>query len=162
MPFFQNFIQHTQHLILNRFYAEIQRHFSANKHLLDQPNDPSIPSEQEAQKTSPSSSPRSVAVEEEVLVSSVKRTVTFEETVSVVPVTTRKEYRRAGLTNTLWFQPDDYTTFRKEAAKEVSDCMKNNKITGPEAIHLLFQPNDSDRSECHSEPSSALPGTFSR
>ena len=169
MTFFQNFTQRTINFISNALYvltdyARTQRLFSENHRVLDKPAEQVPPPPKQEEKETSYSSPRSVVVEEEVpviVIPEVNRSVRFNPAVSVILIPTKKEYRKAELTNTLWWQPADYTAFKKDTSEEVSNCMKKNKITGPEALHLLFQPTDSDRSECKSEPSSALSGTFS-
>jgi hypothetical protein len=97
---------------------------------------------------------------------SSKNKVTFFRQVRVVLIPTCEEYHDAKIACNIWFQDDEYASYKAESLDEVRNFIQyhannGNFITVPEALRMLYQPEDAQTSGSDSEPSSALSGTFS-
>mmetsp|Transcript_21536 Transcript_21536/g.19603 ORF Transcript_21536/g.19603 Transcript_21536/m.19603 type:complete len:278 (-) Transcript_21536:175-1008(-) len=72
-----------------------------------------------------------------------KKSVKFGGAVNVVLIPTRDEYRAAALDNLMWWETNDYDTFKAAAISELKEIMKLDcSINSKMAQMLLYQPSN--------------------
>ena len=78
------------------------------------------------------------------------RRVAFQPLVRVVLIPSRKEYAAADLLVTLWWEEQDYASFKSAAVLELKKLMVARNIrSSKEAIKILYQPDhDSEEEYC--------------
>ena len=72
-----------------------------------------------------------------------KRSVSFSRAVHVMLIPTREEYCQANLDTSMWWDRDDYDTFKDDAVSELKSLMRvDPRIDCKVAQTLLYQPLD--------------------
>lgn len=70
------------------------------------------------------------------------RKIRFSSAVHVVLIPTVDEYRNAELGDLMWWDADDYKSFKFSALSELQAALEENRnLTSKEVIDLMYQPN---------------------
>lgn len=72
--------------------------------------------------------------------SNKKKSVAYSRTVHVVLIPTRMEYQNAKLWGDIWWETDDYNSFKLSAIDELAEIMQLLNTDGVTARQLLYQP----------------------
>ena len=123
----------------------MNKHFAQKQYALSPALPPASPTTSEM--TSPPASPM--------------HKVRFFTEIKVVLIPSKEEYRQAKIACDIWFQDDEYASYKSEAMNELRNFIQQQKhagkpVTAREAMHMLYQPEKDKNKEIHSQPSSAL------
>ena len=64
----------------------------------------------------------------------------FDQFVSVVLIPSRGEYKKVGITNSLWFSAFDFSQFQAQASTEIRTLAHDEGIGARTARRKLYQP----------------------
>lgn len=67
--------------------------------------------------------------------------VQFKKTAKVVLIPKREEYINAGMAPDLWWNGPEYHAFRRQTAEELAKCMSDWRVSGRQAMDMLYQGN---------------------
>jgi hypothetical protein len=70
-----------------------------------------------------------------------KKCVHFKKTAKVILIPKREEYISAGMAPTLWWNGPEYASFRRETGRELSKFMSDWRVSGRQAMDMLYQSN---------------------
>lgn len=75
-----------------------------------------------------------------------KRKVRFSSSVRVVLIAGKDEYIASRFSKLLWYEEEDYTSFKKSALQEFNELLQSGTYSRREALKELYQPKVSEGS----------------
>eukprot|EP01006_Ploeotia_vitrea_P041642 TRINITY_DN66558_c10_g1_i1.p1 TRINITY_DN66558_c10_g1~~TRINITY_DN66558_c10_g1_i1.p1 ORF type:complete len:289 (-),score=-6.38 TRINITY_DN66558_c10_g1_i1:97-963(-) len=67
-----------------------------------------------------------------------KKKLRFNKNVKVILIPTRNEYNDAGLSNSIWWNLNDYNEMKFDAAKDIITIIKSEKVDAKTAMNILY------------------------
>jgi len=69
-----------------------------------------------------------------------RKSVSFDNSVKVILIPTKLEFRNAGIAGDVWWQPFEYDEMKMSAAREIQEVINSHCIDPRAAMKILYQP----------------------